>query len=360
MKRRFLCGILGIAMALGMAGCGNTQNSAGTNSAVTVEEEKETEAADKTSDLKDDKTYTIRIAIVSSDSHLHNTILNEWAEEAKEKTNGRLILKVMGSSQLGGERDYVEGMQLGNIEMAQVSSAAINGFINDFSILSFPYLFKDYEEMEKIYTGPMGDELLKELDSIGIKGLTWFSNGFRSVYTKNRKIEKPEDMKGLKIRVMESDVMIATLNAMGGSGTPMAYGELYSAIQQGVMDGAENALGNVYSDGYYEICKNISLTEHFAPPGVVAISKKTFEALPQDIQDYLVESALRFGKEERERDEELQKEMKAKLEEKGVEINEVDKQSFIDATASIYAEYSDGISDTIKEMAAKELGKSFE
>ncbi len=98
-----------------------------------------TETSASQSAKDDGKTYTIRIAIVSSDSHLHNTVLNEWAQEAKEKTNGRLILKVMGSSQLGGERDYVEGMQLGNIEMAQVSSAAVNGFLNDFSLLSFPY-----------------------------------------------------------------------------------------------------------------------------------------------------------------------------------------------------------------------------
>ena len=127
---------------------------------------------------KDDgKTYTIRIAIVSSDSHLHNTVLNEWAQEAKEKTNGRLNLKVMGSSQLGGERDYVEGMQLGNIEMAQVSSAAVNGFLNDFSAV-ISVFFKDYAEMEKVFNGPMGDELFAELEGIGIKGLymvfEWF------------------------------------------------------------------------------------------------------------------------------------------------------------------------------------------
>ena len=210
--------------------------------------------------------------------------------------------------------------------------------------------------MEKVFNGPMGDELFAELQGIGIKGLTWFSNGFRNV---NTPVTTPADMKGLKIRVMESDVMIATLNAMGASGTPMAYSELYSAIQQGVMDGAENALGNIYSDGYYEICKNVSLTEHFAPPGVVAISQKAYDSLPDDLKEYLTESAIRFGRMEREMDEKLQEEMKDKLEEKGVQINEVDKQSFIDATASVYTEYAGGISDTVKALAEQELGKSF-
>lgn len=352
MRRKLISGMLAVTMLL--AGC----------SAKTVPDtapgQVQEQAQGEQGKTDDGKTYTIRIAVVSSDSHLHNTILKEWAQEAIEKTDGRLVLKIMGSSQLGGERDYVEGMQLGNIEMAQVSSAAVNGFLSDFSVLSFPYLFHDYAEMEKVFNGPMGDALFQELEGIGIKGLTWFSNGFRNVYTKNTPVTIPADMKGLKIRVMESDVMIATLNAMGASGTPMAYGELYSAIQQGVMDGAENALGNIYADGYYEVCKNVSLTEHFAPPGVVAISTKAFDSLPADLQEYLTESALRFGKMERERDEKLQEEMKEKLEEKGVQVNEVDKQSFIDATSSVYTEYSAGISDTIKALAEKELGKSFE
>lgn len=358
MKRRLFSGLLAVTMAVSMAlaGCSPKAESNGGQS----QEQAQTQTQGEAGKADDNKTYTIRVAVVSSDSHLHNTVLKEWAEEAREKTNGRLELKVMGSGQLGGERDYVEGMQLGNIDMAQVSSAAVNGFLSDFAVLSFPYFFEDYAEMEKVFEGPMGDALFAQLDEIGIKGLTWFSNGFRNVYTKSTPVTTPADLKGLKIRVMESDVMIATLNAMGASGTPMAYGELYSAIQQGVMDGAENALGNIYADGYYEICKNVSLTEHFAPPGVVAISAKAFNSLPADLQEYLTESALRFGKEERERDQKLQEEMQAKLEEQGVQINEVDKQSFIDATASVYTEYADGISSTIKDLAKEELGKSFE
>ena len=350
MRHGLAGGLLAIAIITGLAGCSNHASS--DNTAVIKQEA--LQGADT------GETYTVRIAIVSSDSHLHNEILNEWAEDAEEKTGGRLILKTMGSGQLGGERDYIEGMQLGNIEMAQVSSAAVNGFLSDFSILSFPYCFEDYADMENVFSGPVGEALFRQLEGIGIKGLTWFTNGFRNVYTRDTPVTTPEDMKGLKIRVMESDVMIATLNAMGASGTPMAYGELYSAIQQGVMDGAENALGNIYADGYYEICKNVSLTEHFAPPGIVAISAGTFDALPEDLQEYLIESAERFGKEERERDEALQEEMKANLQEKGVQINEVDKQSFIDATANIYSEYSGEISGEIKGLVEQELGKSFE
>ena len=303
--------------------------------------------------------HTIRIAIVSSASHLHNIVLEEWAKDAKEKTGDRLNLRVMGSSQLGGERDYVEGMQLGNIEMAQVSCGPISGFLSDFTLVSLPYFFTDYRDMEKVFTGEVGRALFAKLDSIGIKGLTWFTNGFRNVYTKNKAVTVPADLNGLKIRVMESQVMISTLNRMGASATPMAYSELYAAIQQGVMDGAENALGNIFADKYYEICKNVSLTGHFAPPGVVAISQKAFDRLPADLQDYLVTSAAHFGKIQRERDEILQKEMEEKLVSLGMQVNEVNKQAFIDATKPVYAEMKSDLDPAMIEVVAKTMGKTF-
>lgn len=305
-----------------------------------------------------DKKYTIRVALVSSDAHLHNIVMNEWAEDAKEKTDGRLEIKVMGSSQLGGERDYIEGMQLGNIEMSQVSAGPVSGFIQDFTLLSMPYFFEDYAEMEEVFTGEISDNLFTQMEDLGIKGLTWFTNGFRNVYTADKAVTEPEDLNGLKIRVMESQVMISTLNAMGASATPMAYGELYAAIQQGVMDGAENSLGNIYSDKYFEICNNVSLTEHFAPPGVVAISQKAFDDLPADLQEYLVTSAKEFGKIERTRDEELQNEMAKTLEDNGMAVNKVNKESFIAATKPIYVEMKDKLSPEIVKMA-ENLGKSF-
>lgn len=303
--------------------------------------------------------YTVRVALVSSAAHLHNKVIEEWAKEAREKTGGKLTLRVMGSSQLGGERDYLEGMQLGNIEMAQVSSGPISGFLPDFILVSLPYFFTDYQEMEKVFNGPVGEALFKKLDSINMKGLTWFTNGFRNVYTRNKAIKTPVDLKGLKIRVMESQVMISTLNHMGASATPMAYSELYAAIQQGVMDGAENALGNIFADKYNEICKNVSLTGHFAPPGVVAISRKTFDKLPADIQEYLVESAQRFGKIQRERDALLQKEMEEKLAGLGMTINEVDKAAFIEATKPVYGEMREKIDPALIDLVQKNLGKQF-
>lgn len=317
------------------------------------------DSASKTENkAKDDTVYTIRIAIVSSDSHLHNIVLNEWAADALEKTDGRLVLQVMGSSQLGGERDYVEGMQLGSIEMCQVSSGPVASFLPDFNLLSFPYFFEDYAAMEEVFNGEVSEYLFDQLETMGIKGLTWFTNGYRSVYS-NKEVHKPEDLNGLKIRVMESNLMIETLNAMGASAMPMAYSELYSAIQQGVMDGAENSLGNIMADKYYEICKNVSLTEHFAPPGVVAISMETYNKLPADLQEYLVTSALEFGKLQRERDEVLQEETADALVEAGCTVNEVDKDAFVAATEGIYSKFAGDLNPELIEIVERTMGKNF-
>ena len=194
------------------------------------------------------KPIILRIASVSGPSHLHNVVMKKWAEKVEEETNGRLILKVLDGAQLGGERDYIEGMQLGSIEMAQISTGPISGFIPQFMVCSLPYVFQDYEQIKAVTSGPVGKKLFELLESKNIKGLTWFTNGFRSVFNRVRPVNKPSDLKGLKIRVMESPLMVGTLNAMGASATPMAYGELYTALQQGVMDGAENAPGNMLND----------------------------------------------------------------------------------------------------------------
>jgi tripartite ATP-independent transporter DctP family solute receptor len=263
---------------------------------------------------------TLRFAIVSGPAHAHNRAIEAWAKRVLEETNGRLEIRLLGAGQLGGERDYIEGMQLGSIDMAQVSTGPIASFVPSFAVLSLPYVVTSYEQIESLVTGPVGDYLFKELEPTGMKGLTFFTNGFRSVFTRNVPVRRPADLAGQKIRVMESPLMVSTLNAMGASATPMAYGELYTAIQQGVMDGAENAPGNVLNDKFYEVTKFFSDTRHFAPPGVVAISVKAFNSLPTDLQQYLVKSTLELGRMARALDKEEQEKALAALEAAGMTV----------------------------------------
>jgi len=302
-----------------------------------------------------EEAITIRIASVSGPAHTHNKVMREWAKKVKEETNGRLIIKVLDSAQLGGERDYIEGMQLGNIEMAQVSTGPISGFVPQFMVCALPYVFQDYDQIKRVVNGPIGEKLFELLEQKGIKGLTWFTNGFRSVFNREKSVSGPADLKGMKIRVMESPLMVGTLNAMGASATPMAYGELYTALQQGVMDGAENAPGNMLNDKFYEVCKYYSLTEHFAPPGVVAISMKTYNKLPEDLQEYLVKSASWLGDYEMAEDKKVQAKALEELAEKGVIINKVDKAPFIEAVKPVLEEFSKEIGPELMDLVMQEL-----
>ena len=175
----------------------------------------------------------LRVASVSGPQHHHNIALRWFADRVAKASNGRLELKVMDGGQLGGERDYIEGMILGSVDMAQDSTGPIAGFIPEFDLFSLPYLFRNTDHFVKVVNGPVGAKFFELLEKRGMKGLCWFDNGYRSVFNSKRPIRTPEDMKGLKIRVMESPIMVDTINAMGGSATPMAYGELYTSLHKG-------------------------------------------------------------------------------------------------------------------------------
>ena len=295
------------------------------------------------------KVYKLRLASVSGPAHLHNVVMKEWAQKVKSETNGRLQIRILDGAQLGGEREYIEGMKLGTIDMAQVSTGPISGFVPQFMVCALPYVFQDYDQIAATLEGPLGQKLFELLKEENIIGLTWFTNGFRSVFNGKRPIYSPADLKGLKIRVMESPLMVGTLNAMGASATPMAYGELYTALQQGVMDGGENAPGNVLNDKFYEVSKYFSITEHFAPPGVVAISNAAYSKLPEDLQKYLVESAKELGKTERAADKEAQVKFLEDLKAKGVSINTVDKAAFTNSVQPVIDKFSTEIGEDVMQ-----------
>lgn len=283
---------------------------------------------------------TLRVASVSGPQHHHNEALRWYAERVANRTGGRLDVKVLDGAQLGGERDYIEGMILGSIEMAQVSTGPIAGFIPEFDLFSLPYMFRNTDHFVKVINGPVGAKFFDLLEKRGIQGLCWFDNGYRSVFNSKRPIRTPEDMKGLKIRVMESPIMVDTINAMGGSATPMAYGELYTALQQGVLSGAENAPGNVFNDKFYEVTKYYSLTNHFRPPGVVAISLKVWNRLTKEDQAVLQEEAKALQTYEIDLTQKVEKESIEKLKAKGMQINEVDFDAFQNAVKPVHDKFA--------------------
>ena len=173
--------------------------------------------------------------------------------------NGKLKIEIYPNSQLGSERQCLELLQIGSLGMTKVSAAVMENFSPDLKVFGYPYLFRDNEHRFKIYDGPIGQKLLLEGEEYWLRGLTYFDAGNRSFYTKNTEIDKPSDLEGLKIRVMQSPTAINLVKSFGGSPTPISWGELYTGLQQGVVDGAENNLPSFYTSKHYEVCKYLTL-----------------------------------------------------------------------------------------------------
>jgi tripartite ATP-independent transporter DctP family solute receptor len=283
---------------------------------------------------------TIRVASVTGPAHHHNISLRWFADQVAARDLG-VKIEVLDGAQLGGERDYIEGMMLGSIQMAQVSTAPVSGFIPEFDLFSLPYLMRDTDHFKAVVSGPVGDEFSQMAEARGIKILAWFDNGYRNVFNKVRPIVTPEDLEGLKIRVMESSLMVNTVNAMGGSATPMSYSELYTALEQGVLDGGENAAGNVLNDRFYEVSGFFSMTEHFRPPGIVAISMTTWNGLNAEQQAMMLEEAAALQEYEIELNTKVAAEAVEELKAKGMKVNQADTAAFRERMGPVYTDFID-------------------
>ncbi len=292
---------------------------------------------------------TIRVASVTGPAHHHNVSLRWFADRVAARNVG-LQIEVLDGAQLGGERDYIEGMLLGSIQMAQVSTAPVSGFIPEFDLFSLPYLIRDTDHFKKVVSGPVGEKFNALAEARGMKILAWFDNGYRNVFNKVRPVVTPDDMDGLKIRVMESQLMVNTLNAMGGSATPMSYSELYTALEQGVLDGGENAAGNVLNDKFYEVSGYFSLTQHFRPPGIVAISMGTWNGLSDEQQAVMVEEAAALQDYEIALTAEVGAAAIEELKAKGMEINDANVQAFRDRMGPVYEDFISNHGPELLEM----------
>lgn len=281
---------------------------------------------------------TIRVASVTGPAHHHNISLRWFGEQIAARDVG-LAIEVLDGGQLGGERDYIEGMMLGSIQMAQVSTAPVAGFVPEFDLFSLPYVITDTDHFKSVVSGPVGAQFAEMAEARGLKIIAWFDNGYRHVFNRARPVNTPDDMAGLKIRVMESPLMVNTLNAMGGSATPMSYNELYTAIEQGVLDGGENAAGNVLNDRFYEVTGYLSLTQHFRPPGIVAVSMAAWNRLSEEQQQVMIEEGARLQEYEIALTAEVEAQALAELAAQGMQINEVDVEAFRARMAPVYEDF---------------------
>ena len=272
-------------------------------------------------------------------SHPVHKAMMFLAERAKEKSNGKLQISVYPSQQLGTERQCLELLQIGSLAMTKVSASVLEGFAPEFKVFSLPYIFRNDEHKFKVFEGDVGKELLTSPEKYWLRGLCFYDAGSRSFYTKDKPINTPADLTGLKIRTQESATSVKLVNALGGSATPIAWGELYTALQQGVVDGAENNPPSFYLSHHYEVCKYYSLDEHTAVPDVLVISTIVWNDLSEQEKQWLQEAA----DESYEYEKKLWKESTIKslkaVEAAGVKIIYPDKTPFIKKVQPLLDEY---------------------
>ena len=301
--------------------------------------------------------YKLKLATQLPESHPIAAATTLYAKKVNERSKGAIEITVFNNGTLGQERDLVEGMKLGTIDMANVNGALMTGFAPRWQVFSLPYIFQSEEHMYKVVNGPIGQEMFKDLEKNGIKGMVYHWSGFRSVTTKKGPINTPDDLKGLKIRTMPSKTMVDALNAMGGIATPMDQGAVYNALQSGVLDGWENNPATVLSYKMNEVCPYFSYTNHFATPNIMLMSTKTWEKLPADMQKLLMDVAAESQKDESDIFHKNEKETVDKLTAAGMKFNTLDTTPFYEKAKPLWKSAEEvvgkNILDDIEKLRSK-------
>ena len=288
---------------------------------------------------KTDSTKVLYLAHGLPQTHpVHKGIL-EFQKALEKKSDGTLKVKIFPDAQLGSEREVLELLQIGSVAATKVSAATLSNFVPEYHVLGIPYLFRSKEHQFDILEGEVGKSILKKGSKFWLRGLCYYDAGSRSFYTSSKAIRTPDDLKGLKIRVMNNQMAINMVNAMGGSATPLAYGELYTAIQQGVVDGAENNPPSFVSSNHYEISKYYTLDQHSSVPDVLLIGTKYWDKLSDDEKIWVQEAADESSQAEKKFWNDSVEESMKIAKEAGVEIIIPDKSLFAEKSKSVVEEF---------------------
>ncbi|MEJ2247291.1 MAG: TRAP transporter substrate-binding protein [Acidobacteriota bacterium] len=261
------------------------------------------------------------------------------ARKVDEYSGGRMRVDIYPSGQLGNERELIELLQIGSLAMTKVSTAPLEAFVPEMKIFGIPYVFRDSEHRWKVLNGPIGKQLLLSGESFFLRGMCYYDAGSRSFYTKDRPIITPRDLKGMKIRVMKSITAVNMIEALGGSPTPIPWGELYTSLQQGVVDGAENNAPSFYLSRHYEVCKYYSIDEHTSVPDILLMSTIVWESLSEQEQQWLQKAVDDSVEHQKELWKESVRESLDAVREAGVDILYPDKRPFLEAVESMHDSY---------------------
>lgn len=284
----------------------------------------------------DEEHKTIILAHAMHLTHPVTIAMDRMAELADEKSGGQLKIEIYPTSQLGGERELLELVQIGAIGITKISGAVLENIVPAMQALSVPYLFRDEEHFANVLWGDVGRDLLLEGEKYRLRGIAYYDAGMRSFYSVGRPINTPADLAGMKIRVQPSVMAINLIQAYGGSATPLAYGELYTAFQGGIVDGAENNPPSFYTSRHYEVTDYYILNEHTAVPDVLVIGTDVWDNLTEQEREWLMDSVNESVEFQRELWKESEEESLRIVQEAGVEVIYPDKEPFREKVQHIY------------------------
>lgn len=294
----------------------------------------------------------ISIATTQTEDSHYGAYLSTFEEEVEKNSNGAIEVNVHYNSELGNERDNVESVQMGTLDGAFISSGVISNFVDEFNVLDFPFLFESTEHARSVLNSEIGEEFNTSLLGIGIKNLGFGENGFRNITNNDHPIVTPEDLDGIKIRTMEVPIHQEVFAAFGASPTPMGWSEVFTSLQQGVIDAQENPIAIIYSSKLNEVQKYISMSGHVYSPAVFIFNNELFESFSDDLQQVLLDAAKVAQQANYDFIDQNTESQLAELKELGVEINEIDLKAFQDAAQPVIDKYKGDYAELYDKIKA--------
>ena len=282
-----------------------------------------------------EQSFNLKLSHGLAEDHAVHIQMTEWAADVKEKSGGTISIQIIPNGQLGSEADNISSIQAGGLDMAKVSASTLGNFNSTWDALSVPYVFNDKDHFYKVMDGEIAQELYKMTEGDGFIGLTWLDSGARSFYTAKTPVRVPSDLKGLKIRTMDSQMAIDMMNALGGSATVMSYSEIYTGMQQGVVDGAENNITALRD--HSDVAQYYCYDEHTRIPDIIVISAKVWNQMSDSQKKIMTETAAAATESYKTRWAEFEEEVKTAAQQNNVTfVEDVDTAAFQDACQSIY------------------------
>ena len=334
--KRVLTLVLTLLMILGMLnGCGG--NSIGTS-------------GNAGNNATGETPITLKLAHVCAAGSHYEAGAQEFARLVNEKTNGRIVIETYPGGVLGSERETIEALQMGTLDMCLVSVSPLTGFLPEMALFDLPFLFRDREHAYAVADGEIGTELMNRLDGQKLVGLAYWETGFRHVFG-NFEVNSPADIAGKKVRVMESAIHMSTFEALGALPTPMAYGELFTALQQGTVDGAENSILAIVTDKFNEATTHMALTGHFYGAVPMLMSKSIYETLSAEDQQIIRDCAKEAGDFQRKYTADAEETSLESLKESGMVITEPNRDAFREICEPLYSNFYDVIPQEMIEAA---------